>query len=175
LIYFTSDTHFYHTNIIGYCNRPFSSVEEMNAAIIKNWNDKVSKDDVVYVLGDVGFAQPLEIIALINSLNGSKNLVVSNMRISECFNNIEVMTEIRYRGDTFVLCHYPMVSWNKAHYGSYHLHGHCHGKLLDDDNIRRTDVGVDCCNYAPISIEEVIAKLSPRNFAKYKRGDAILK
>ena len=55
MIYFTADTHFSHTNIIKYCDRPFSSAEEMDEVLIKNWNDTVTKNDTVYVLGDFCF------------------------------------------------------------------------------------------------------------------------
>lgn len=51
-IYFTSDLHLGHDNIIRFCNRPFSSVEEMNDRIIQNYNSIVHKNDLVYILGD---------------------------------------------------------------------------------------------------------------------------
>ena len=54
-IYFTADLHFGHRTIIRYDDRPFRTVEEMDAAIIKNWNRKVNKDDVVYILGDISW------------------------------------------------------------------------------------------------------------------------
>ena len=54
-IFFTSDTHFWHVNIIKYCNRPFETIEEMNETIIEKWNSKISKDDIVFNLGDFAF------------------------------------------------------------------------------------------------------------------------
>ena len=51
-VYFTSDTHFYHSNIIGFCKRLFKNVEDMNETLIENWNQVVSQDDIVFHLGD---------------------------------------------------------------------------------------------------------------------------
>lgn len=52
-IYFTSDNHFGHERVIGFDNRPFASVEEMDAEMIRRWNAKVGKGDLVYFLGDM--------------------------------------------------------------------------------------------------------------------------
>lgn len=52
-IFFTADLHFWHENIIQYCQRPFASADEMNSALISNWNARVTPDDTVYILGDV--------------------------------------------------------------------------------------------------------------------------
>lgn len=73
-----SDTHFGHTNIIKYCNRPFSSVEEMDKILIKNWNETVSNEDVVIHLGDVGLNSKEYIRSIISQLNGKKILIKGN-------------------------------------------------------------------------------------------------
>ena len=77
MIYFTSDQHYWHANVIRYCARPFSSVDEMNEAMIKNWNDVVTPEDTVYCLGDISLAfRPIE--AYTPRLNGTKYLVPGN-------------------------------------------------------------------------------------------------
>lgn len=77
MIWFTSDIHFWHANVIRYCNRPFSSVEEMNDALINNWNKVVAPNDTVYCLGDFSLAfRPVEAYSSI--LNGTKYLVPGN-------------------------------------------------------------------------------------------------
>lgn len=76
--FFTSDTHFWHKNIIRYSNRPFDSVEEMNEAIIDNWNSVVGPDDTVFHLGDVALGPWSEWAGTLSRLNGYKILVVGN-------------------------------------------------------------------------------------------------
>ena len=51
-LFFTSDPHFGHTNIIKYCNRPYENAKEMNESLIENWNRVVPEDGVVFCLGD---------------------------------------------------------------------------------------------------------------------------
>lgn len=65
MIYFTSDHHFWHENIISYCKRPFASVEEMNEKMVQYWNDVVKDKDEVYYLGDFSMAwRPVELLPL---------------------------------------------------------------------------------------------------------------
>ena len=73
--WFTSDLHFGHKNIIKYANRPFANVEEMNAALIKNWNELVKPEDYVYVLGDVSFMRMKDTLNILQQLNGKKGLI----------------------------------------------------------------------------------------------------
>jgi calcineurin-like phosphoesterase family protein len=76
-VFFTSDPHYWHANVIKYCTRPYSSVEEMNEAMIKNWNSVVGPEDTVYVLGDFSLAiRPVEAIS--SRLMGIKCLVPGN-------------------------------------------------------------------------------------------------
>ncbi len=55
MIYFTADTHFGHKNIIGSCARPFQNVEEMDEIMIARWNERVTANDKVYIMGDMFF------------------------------------------------------------------------------------------------------------------------
>lgn len=76
-IYFTSDLHFYHANVIKYCNRPYNSVGHMNEELINNWNYIVTNEDTVYCLGDFSFApRPVELFS--ERLNGIKKLIPGN-------------------------------------------------------------------------------------------------
>lgn len=75
--YLTSDNHFWHANVIKYCNRPYYSVEEMNEAMIYNWNSVVKPEDTIYCLGDFSFAgRSVELYS--SRLNGNKILVPGN-------------------------------------------------------------------------------------------------
>jgi calcineurin-like phosphoesterase family protein len=76
--WFTSDLHLGHANIIGYCDRPFESVEEMNQALIDNWNSHVADGDTVWVLGDVAMGKLRETLPLVGQLNGHKILLPGN-------------------------------------------------------------------------------------------------
>ena len=80
-VYFSSDNHYFHANIIKYCSRPFRDVGEMNAAMVDNWNSVVSDEDVVFHLGDVsaGLRDRVDDFkALIGSLRGKKVLIRGN-------------------------------------------------------------------------------------------------
>lgn len=76
--YFIADWHYGHANIIAYDNRPFKSVDEMNSELVKRWNEKVSKGDIVYVLGDMFWCKSSEAVPVLRQLNGQKFLVKGN-------------------------------------------------------------------------------------------------
>lgn len=73
--FFTSDTHFGHTNIIRYSNRPFKDVNHMNEEIIRRWNEMVMPEDTVYHLGDVALGKIDDSLACVGRLNGTKILI----------------------------------------------------------------------------------------------------
>jgi calcineurin-like phosphoesterase family protein len=175
-VFFTSDTHFGHTNVIKYCNRPFQDVREMDKALIENWNSKVAPDDIVYHLGDFAFYSVDNIFEILKQLNGyiffvpgnhDKNLLktIDKYRI-ELGINIQVLPTLYHETFSvederipFVMCHYAMRVWDKSHYGAIHLYGHSHGTMLDDPNARSMDVGVDTNNMQLYSIDDVLVHM----------------
>jgi len=171
-VFFTSDTHYGHANIIKFSERPFSSVEEMDEAMITNWNAVVKPGDLVYHLGDFSFANRDRTIKIAKRLAGQKFLVYGNhdkaMRRDREFNEqwqwTRDLTQIEVEGQKITLCHFAMLTWNQSHRGAWNLHGHSHGNLTDDPNALRIDVGVDCFNYAPVSFEEVQAIMAKKTF-----------
>ncbi len=168
MIYFTADLHFHHTNVINHADRPFSSAEEMNQALIDNWNQRVRTSDEVYILGDVTLKGVSYANEILPRLHGRKYLIKGNhdrFADQESFDKslfgwIKDYYELKYQKQRFVLFHYPIDSWNHFYRGSIHLHGHSHNfSDYNDRNVergfRRIDVGVDANHMAPISIEEI--------------------
>jgi calcineurin-like phosphoesterase family protein len=164
-VFFTSDTHFGHKNIIKYCNRPFQTAYEMDEAMIANWNSVVKPTDTIYHLGDFGFTHADKIVNVLKRLNGKKIFIMGNhdkqMRdpsIRPFFEEMTNYKEIYVRNkQKVVLSHYPFASWNGSFHGSFHLHGHCHNTYFGAGRIM--DAGVDAHNFTPISYDEVEKRL----------------
>jgi calcineurin-like phosphoesterase family protein len=163
-IFFTSDTHFGHTNVIKYCSRPFSSIEEMDESIIQHWNDVVKRGDVIYHLGDFALVKSEQINKYVKRLNGQKFLVYGNHdRWIKNYKNdgfVKITPYLELKSDyvhKIILMHYAMKTWNGSHYGNWQLHGHSHGSMPRDYTSHQLDVGVDVWNFRPVSID-VIAK-----------------
>lgn len=170
--WFTADNHFYHKNIIKLCSRPFETLEDMHRALIDNWNNRVNKKDTVWHLGDFCFGGYKGAFEILNQLNGTIRIIPGGhdewLKTSIESKRIFIMPplytqEYKERKLMFVLCHYPLLTWNRSHYGSYHLHGHSHGNLPPRNNA--LDIGVDCHNYAPINLDEVIEIILKQNFS----------
>lgn len=158
----------------------------MNRKMALAWNEVVHPDDLVYMLGDVGFAKPATLIPFLLSLHGKKILVKGNhdkgllkggMRqrlIDEgVFQSIHEDLEVTINGQFFILHHYAKRTWNKAHHGSIALFGHTHGELAPLG--RSVDVGVDDRNisdeYRPYSLDEVMRFMSKRESHTKHHGD----
>lgn len=171
-IWFTSDLHFDHTNIIKYCNRPFSSADEMNEALIDGWNSCATENDIVYHLGDFCFSRNVEHVdSLMTQLKGTKRLIKGNHDkrnmysdlVGKAHSKVEWFRDIHNEqiGDrALVLSHFPFAVWDRKHHGSIHLHGHSHGTYQGQGKI--IDVGID--HYAKLfgtyklwHIDEVLA------------------
>ena len=160
-IYYISDLHFWHSNVINFDNRPFKDVEEMNNILIENWNSVVEKGDTVYILGDFCWsAKDEEWINILNKLNGSKHLILGNhdskrmsSKVKKKFNGIYDYKEIKDNGRRVIMCHYPMPFY-RSDYNSnvYMLYGHVHTTIENDfmeyikDMIKEKDLRGDSTN-----------------------------
>jgi len=176
-IFFTSDTHYGHANIIKYSSRSYSSVEEMDECLIENHNKLVKSNDIIYFLGDFAFKREGGIKILLSRLNGIKKLILGNHDKciksnpskyigSTLFESIDNYSEIEHNKTKICLFHYGCRVWNKSHHGSYLLYGHSHGRL--EPFGKSVDVGVDAkfitTDYRPIHVDEIHDYMRRRNF-----------
>ena len=168
--YFISDTHFNHTNVIKYCNRPFSSIEEMNKKIINNWNNRVSKVDKVFFLGDFCLGKREDIEFFAKQLNGRKILIKGNhergnnkLYLDAGFVQVYNYPIVYYNalGKKVILSHKPFEKLDEF----INIHGHIHQYSVEKDNYYC--VSVEHTNYKPVSLEEI---LEGKNYNKFLKG-----
>lgn len=174
-LFFTSDLHFFHKNIIKYCNRPYKDIEEMNHAIIQNWNKVVPKDGTVFILGDVCFGGKEKWNAMLSGLNGMKFLVRGNHDmeyppldyITSVYDSLLIGVKDEEIGIQKIhLSHFPWITWPEQNRGTWQAFGHIHSVNNNsswDDKLSpgQYDVGVDNNNYTPVSyqqLKEIITK-----------------
>ena len=183
-VFFTADHHFGHDKIRGYTGRPFATVEEMDQALIDRWNAVVGPEDVVYHLGDFTLTDSLS--PWVHALRFGQLKIVPGGHDWRWLNHTEFMKleprvlvtpplvtlELPSGGKwplVVVLCHYPLLSWDRSHYGSLHLHGHSHGTIPNDlsgdrqlppgqARGSRIDVGVDCWDFTPVALDVLLEK-----------------
>lgn len=191
MIFFTSDHHFGHENILRYCDRAFVTIEEMDAELARCWNKTVSFADTVFHLGDFTLSEKQRAMKYWRYLSGHIHclsnpwhhdkrwlLPYETGSPDDRFNWLilrppMLALEFNELGDgthpqVIVLCHYPLAEWDRKHYGSWHLHGHQHRR---DGGTRGgeliLDVGVDNAKrllgeYRPFSLTEVKSIMSAR-------------
>lgn len=178
-VYFTSDIHLGHKKIFEFCSESrcnVQTVDEHDELLIKNWNEQVTGKDTVYLLGDVSWHKSDKTFELLSRLNGNIQLVRGNHdhdfgtdgRYKRIFANIHDYREVKIDGHDVIMSHYPMAQWNKCHYGSFMLYGHCHGGFV---NVGRSmDVGIDARPQKDMKLftwEEVRDTLIQREFVKH--------
>jgi calcineurin-like phosphoesterase family protein len=179
-IYFVSDTHFGHSNIIKFCDRPFKDVEEMNYKLIENWNNKVPNDGLVFHLGDFAWGGYDFWKNIRNQLNGDIILIKGNHDIKNMsataeeelfkFSTWQMLVEIE--GRKLYLNHVPFLCYGGTYRDPkglvYQLFGHVHSgpgkKGMDIPRMQylfptQYDVGVDNNGYEPISWNELNEKI----------------
>lgn len=179
MIYYTSDLHFGHSNIIKYEHRPFTDVQDMTNKLIENWNSVVKDNDTVYILGDFAFNGSASSVDDINNivfkLKGEKHLIIGN---HDQFINKQHFKPLLWKEitpykrikDTYIdelgekhnrivcLFHYPIEHWDMQMYGSIHLHGHLHSKPTRLYQENRYNVGCDLWDYKPVTLQQIIEK-----------------
>ena len=157
-VFFISDTHFNHKNIIKYAGRPQRDVEHMNKVLINNWNEYVSNKDTIYHLGDFAFNPTRE---LIESLNGRKRLVMGNhdkkpmkWYLDNGFEAVYDMPVI-YKS-FYILSHRPIYINDDMPY--VNLHGHIHNaELIGGRNYK--NLCVERIGYRPIEFSGIKAAM----------------
>jgi calcineurin-like phosphoesterase family protein len=177
-IWYTSDLHLGHANIIKYCDRPFKSADEMNRTIVNNWNSVVKPEDRVFVLGDVALGKINESLEFVRELNGQKLLIPGNHdRCWSGHKEIRPIDRTMYEdvgfkiiGEDVInihgwrLCHFPYEgdSHDGDRFDSHRpvkgserilVHGHVHEKwIVNGDQI---NVGVDVWDFMPVHESEI--------------------
>ncbi len=185
-VFFTSDTHFGHSNIIKYCQRPFNSAEHMDEVLISNWNEVVSPQDIVFHLGDFCFGRDKEWIEILKRLNGTKYLILGNhdikkiansSQIQDYFADINMQMRVVVDKQKILLNHYPFLCFEGGYQNVWQLFGHVHSSKhstgLDKERLvhlfpTQYDVGVDNNNYRPVSFSQVSQIITEQQSNSYK-------
>jgi len=170
MYYYTSDMHFGCQYIFERTNRPFADIDEMNKKIVDNFNERLSKDDVLMILGDVA-CRDYNPVKELRAIKCKKVLIKGNhdagllthKSFRDCFVDIRDYELIREKDYTIVLNHYPIVEWDGYFKGIYHFYGHIHNSQVGSGLImqllpRAINVGVDVNDYKPWTAKELIEK-----------------
>lgn len=159
--WFISDTHFSHANIIPYTGRPFQSVDEMNERIIKNWNDLIEPQDLVFFLGDFGLGKTEFLANICAHLHGAKICIRGNHdgtstkmhKIGFC--PVLESAFIKIGRHKVELIHIP----SQTVPSHFQLHGHVHEKRANSVINRQLNLSVEVWDYKPVPEKVIIALL----------------
>jgi calcineurin-like phosphoesterase family protein len=171
-VFFTSDTHFNHTNIIRFCQRPFKDTDEMNEVMIRNWNNVIGKDDIVFHLGDFCLGGAAEWNRILDRLNGHIYLILGNHDLKNIrqglidrFEHVAMSMCIQIGKKRIYLSHYPYLCFEGGYKNDvWQLFGHVHTRPNNTGNDAsrlqylfptQLDVGVDNNHFTPLSFNLV--------------------
>ena len=165
-VWVTSDLHFSHNNILKFEPevRQFTDVQDMDEAMILEWNASVKPNDTVYILGDFAFCHADKAAKIARRLNGHKILIegnhdkklVQDANFVSCFKETHKYLDINYHGTMVVMFHYAISQWDQCHRGSVHLHGHAHSSKSGQEHLRCRNVGYDMTGKVVSRMDEVI-------------------
>jgi calcineurin-like phosphoesterase family protein len=169
--YITSDLHLGHKNIQKFCPATrghYTDVDHMNEEMVREWNEVVNPEDLVYILGDVAFLPAPKAVHFLKRMNGRKILVEGNHDRKQlkdnsfraCFEEIHQYLRLHYNGTMVVLFHYPVAEWDQMHRGSIHFHGHLHGNPSGLERYRCRDMGYDATGQIAMLMEDAIASVA---------------
>ena len=185
-VFFTSDTHFGHSNIIKYCARPFDTTNNMDEALINNWNAKVPKDGIVYHLGDFAWGSINYWEKIREQLNGEIILIygnhdekyLNNKRMYKLFKEVIPQKKIWINKIPIYMNHYPFLCFGGSYKGlgaTWQLFGHVHSNPRSEEGLdhkrlvncfpTQYDVGVDNNNFTPISFDELHSYINNRQMS----------
>jgi calcineurin-like phosphoesterase family protein len=164
--WFYSDSHFFHENIIKFCNRPFANAKEMNEKLIHNWNKVVGPNDFIYHLGDIFMGgTEKERSELLWSLNGRKRLIIGNH--DESFMKQKGMNAFEkislwkgFKEEDFTCTHMPH-RLDKLRDGHYNVHGHTHNNFEEDNHY--INVCVEVRDYTPVHMDTILEEIKIAN------------
>lgn len=161
-IYFFSDTHFDHKNIIKYCNRPFNSTSKMNQTLVGNWQDSVGNKDTVFFLGDMSYGRDRKTIDYwLGKLPGKVSYIRGNhdTDIIKGANVIHSHYGIKYNDYQFLLMHDPH---RPNGYDGWIIHGDKHNNSLQDHPLinqknKTVNVCAELVDYSPLNLDKIIS------------------
>lgn len=152
----TGCTHFGHAKIIRLANRPFTSVDEMDATLVENWNAVVKPTDTVFHLGDFAFRSSNDPADYAKKLHGKITFLQGNHDPADWG---PPYLSFKYRKRKVVLMHYPIEEWDGWWRGAIHLHCHTHKPELVSAE-RRFNVGVDATGFAPVNLDTLFDQVA---------------
>ena len=186
MIFFTSDTHINHNNVIKLCNRPFADIIEHDSEIIRRHNSVVKDADDIWDLGDVGYRCSAQyLVHCLKQMNGKRHVIMGNhdKPLRQAYNQgllkdlidsgkleivggdtaindstLSISKMLNIEGQRVFVSHYAYKTWPGAFRGAIMLYGHSHGNLTES-KYKSFDVGVDSHNFYPWSWIEIIDKL----------------
>lgn len=172
MIYFSSDWHLGHENVLQFDSRPFASIQEHDEHILAQVNATCGINDDLYFLGDFTKSKKKEIIhAYISRIHCRLHFVFGNhdddirkflKQFPELVTSFQDAAYIKYQKQKIYLHHYSCRTWRSSQYGSWHLYGHSHGKLENRPHGKSMDVAVHLHDYKPISFDQVKAIMDAR-------------